>query len=224
VTADHSDTRLPEGFHFLPGYFDGAAQLVIVSDLHVLLESAPLFQQRMPKTGAPLSVRMSNAGEFGWVTDRKGGYRYQATHPVTGKAWPAIPTRLLKTWDNVTGEIRPPNLCLINYYDTEARLGSACIKIEGNRAWMRPWFRSRSETTRRSCSADYRARTHCGDSIYTVGTSSGLEVRHDLSFMVSKGSIRALRSCSSARNGSCDQVWRRVGSLAALGRQFQGGY
>ncbi len=121
VTA--GDTRLPEGFHFLPGYFDEAAQLAIVSDLHVLLESAPLFQQRMPKTGAPLSVRMSNAGEFGWVTDRKGGYRYQATHPVTGKAWPAIPTRLLKTWADVTREIRPPNLSLINYYDTEARLG-----------------------------------------------------------------------------------------------------
>jgi hypothetical protein len=28
----------------------------------------------MPLTDAPLSVRMSNAGEFGWVTDREDGY------------------------------------------------------------------------------------------------------------------------------------------------------
>jgi alkylated DNA repair dioxygenase AlkB len=45
----------------------------------------------MPRTGAELSVRMSNAGEFGWVTDREGGYRYQTTHPETGKTWPPIP-------------------------------------------------------------------------------------------------------------------------------------
>ena len=50
-----------------------------------MLAEAPLFQQAMPKTGAPLSVKMSNAGAFGWVTDREDGYRYQALHPQTGK-------------------------------------------------------------------------------------------------------------------------------------------
>jgi len=77
----------------------------------------------MPRTGAPLSVRMSNAGEFGWVTDRDGGYRYQTAHPVTGKPWPAIPSSLLNQWSQTTSESEAPNLCLINYYDQEARLG-----------------------------------------------------------------------------------------------------
>jgi alkylated DNA repair protein (DNA oxidative demethylase) len=76
---------LPSGFHYLPQYFDDAGQLEIANEVRKLLEAAPLFTQTMPKTGAPLSVRMSNAGEFGWVTDRERGYRYQSTHPVSGK-------------------------------------------------------------------------------------------------------------------------------------------
>jgi DNA oxidative demethylase len=38
-----------------------------MSDIGAILSIAPLFQQAMPRIGAPLSVRMSNAGEFGRV-------------------------------------------------------------------------------------------------------------------------------------------------------------
>lgn len=114
---------LPVGFHCLAGYYDNHAQRALLSDIGALLEQAPLFQQVMPRTGAPLSVRMSNAGRFGWVTDREGGYRYQATHPITGLPWPPIPPRLLQLWGDVTGDLTPPNLCLINYYDADAHLG-----------------------------------------------------------------------------------------------------
>jgi alkylated DNA repair protein (DNA oxidative demethylase) len=81
------EASFPAGFHYLPGYFDDDAQLAIANEVRELLAAAPLFTQTMPKTGAPLSVRMSNAGEFGWVTDREGGYRYQRTHPASGKSW-----------------------------------------------------------------------------------------------------------------------------------------
>jgi alkylated DNA repair protein (DNA oxidative demethylase) len=114
---------LPQGFHYLAGYLNTAAQLALLSDVSEILGEAPLFEQKMPRTGAPLSVRMSNAGMFGWVTDRDGGYRYQALHPVTGKPWPRIPESLLKLWSEATAESQPPNLCLINYYDQDARLG-----------------------------------------------------------------------------------------------------
>ena len=50
---------------------------------------------------------MSNAGEYGWVTAREHGYRYQKEHPVTGEPWPAIPERLLKLWSDVTAEKGP---------------------------------------------------------------------------------------------------------------------
>jgi DNA oxidative demethylase len=113
----------PSGFHFLPGFLDETAQRAVLVDIRSVLEQAPLFQQTMPRTGAPLSVRMSNAGEFGWVTDRDDGYRYQGTHPLTHNPWPPIPARLVEIWSQVTNENKPPNLCLINYYDQHARLG-----------------------------------------------------------------------------------------------------
>src|SRR6202050_449262 len=108
--------RFPDGFYFLPGRLDEAAQIALTMDVGRLLQQAPLFEQRMPRTGAPMSVRMSNAGEYGWVTDREKGYRYQRTHPLIGHAWPAIPARLLKLWSDLNGERQPPNLCLINFY------------------------------------------------------------------------------------------------------------
>jgi alkylated DNA repair protein (DNA oxidative demethylase) len=115
--------ELPAGFHYLPAFFDETTQLAIMRDVADVLRRAPLFVQTMPRTGAPLSVRMSNAGEFGWVTDREHGYRYQPAHPETGEPWPVIPQRLLDIWTEITGEIQLPNLCLINYYDSDARLG-----------------------------------------------------------------------------------------------------
>jgi DNA oxidative demethylase len=113
----------PNGFHYLPGYFDATQQDRLLDDVREVFDESPLFVQTMPRTGAQLSVRMTNAGEFGWVTDREGGYRYQRTHPETGKPWPPIPRRLLDVWTSVSGEAVLPNLLLINYYDAEARLG-----------------------------------------------------------------------------------------------------
>lgn len=120
---DNEQSDWPSGFHYLPGYFDAADQSALLADVCAVLAEAPLFQQAMPKTGAPLSVKMSNAGAFGWVTDREDGYRYQALHPQTGKPWPPIPSSLLDLWTGLTEEFVPANLCLINFYDTEARLG-----------------------------------------------------------------------------------------------------
>lgn len=114
---------LPAGFHFQPGYLDAAAQAAVLSDVQGILVEAPLFEQKMPRTGAPLSVRTSNAGDFGWVTDRERGYRYQRIHPVTGIRWPPIPPRLLAIWSETTGEREPANLCLVNFYGAGAKLG-----------------------------------------------------------------------------------------------------
>jgi alkylated DNA repair protein (DNA oxidative demethylase) len=77
----------------------------------------------MPKTGKPLSVQMTNLGSLGWVSDKDGGYRYQATHPVTGQAWPAIPQALLDVWAAVSGYPHPPQACLVNLYQNGAKMG-----------------------------------------------------------------------------------------------------
>ena len=70
-----------------------------------------------------MSVRMTNCGPLGWVTDKERGYRYQETHPVTGAPWPPIPDQLLDLWRAVADHRDPPQACLINFYPAGARMG-----------------------------------------------------------------------------------------------------
>jgi alkylated DNA repair protein (DNA oxidative demethylase) len=82
---------LPKGIRHIPGYLDRTRQEQLVEAIRRVVAEAPLFVPEMPKTGKPMSVRMTNCGLLGWVTDRDRGYRYQAQHPVTGRRWPPMP-------------------------------------------------------------------------------------------------------------------------------------
>ena len=114
---------LPPGIRYLPGHFDGAAQAALVEDIRRVVEAAPLYTPAMPKTGKEMSVRMTNCGELGWVADKERGYRYQATHPVTGEPWPPIPDVLLDLWREVADRPQPPQACLVNFYSEKAKMG-----------------------------------------------------------------------------------------------------
>jgi alkylated DNA repair protein (DNA oxidative demethylase) len=114
---------LPNGTHWIRGYLNPSTQSTMVDELRDIIRNSPLFQPTMPKTGKPLSVAMSNCGALGWVCDTKGGYRYQSHHPVTGKDWPQIPGSLLDIWQDLASFPHPPEACLINYYDTGAKMG-----------------------------------------------------------------------------------------------------
>jgi alkylated DNA repair protein (DNA oxidative demethylase) len=111
------------GFAFHPGLLDRTAQRRLVAGLLAALAEAPLFVPTMPRTGRPFSVRMTNLGRLGWVSDRDGGYRYQATHPGTGRPWPPIPGMVLDVWQKVAGYPHPPEACLVNYYAPGAKMG-----------------------------------------------------------------------------------------------------
>jgi len=111
-----------EGFRFLPEYFSSAQQKALVGEVLAILGTNPLYRGAMPRTGKPLSVRNTNLGPLGWVSDIKG-YRYQAHHPVTGEAWGPIPETLLKLWEDVTDWPAPPEACLVNWYETGTKLG-----------------------------------------------------------------------------------------------------
>jgi DNA oxidative demethylase len=115
-------TAAPEGFRYLPGFLDPEAQASLLADLRQLLAEAPLYRPTMPKSGRPLSVRMTNAGSHGWFSNRDG-YRYVARHPVTGRAWPAIPEALIRLWRRLAAYPADPECCLINFYAPEARMG-----------------------------------------------------------------------------------------------------
>jgi alkylated DNA repair protein (DNA oxidative demethylase) len=110
------------GFRFIPGFLDRAAQEALVAELRAVLALAPLYRPRMPRTGRPMSVKMSNCGPLGWVTDERG-YRYQATHPETGAAWPPMPPRVLEAWRALADFPQEPECCLINYYRDAAKMG-----------------------------------------------------------------------------------------------------
>jgi DNA oxidative demethylase len=115
-------TLIRPGVMLTPGYLDRSAQENLLTVLRAVLAAAPLYAPRMPKSGKPMSVRMSNCGPLGWFTD-KAGYRYQATHPETGAPWPPIPDILLAAWHELSGYPHPPEACLINVYSADARMG-----------------------------------------------------------------------------------------------------
>ena len=105
-----------------PSFLDRGSQGRLLAPINEVIRQAPLYPPRMPRTGSPFSVRMTNCGPLGWVSDVTG-YRYQATHPVTGEAWPAIPELLLQAWSELAGYPHPPEACLINYYGPDAKMG-----------------------------------------------------------------------------------------------------
>lgn len=106
----------------LPAHLDASAQSALLAGLIPLLARAPFFTPTMPRTGKPFSVRMSNLGSLGWVSDRDG-YRYQPVHPHTGEHWPPIPGPLLELWDELAGYAAAPQACLVNHYPPGARMG-----------------------------------------------------------------------------------------------------
>jgi alkylated DNA repair protein (DNA oxidative demethylase) len=114
---------LPKGVRHIPGALDREAQQALVDDTRAVVSEAPLFTPAMPKTGKEMSVRMTNCGLLGWVTDKERGYRYQPVHPVTGKPWPAMPERLQELWNIYSACALEPEACLINFYTEQAKMG-----------------------------------------------------------------------------------------------------
>lgn len=114
---------LTKGIIHHPQALDRAEQEHLVEVIRAVVAEAPLYVPVMPGTGRPMSVRMTNCGTLGWVTDKARGYRYQETHPVTEKPWPAMPGELLALWQRYVAYDKPPEACLINFYADDAKMG-----------------------------------------------------------------------------------------------------
>jgi alkylated DNA repair protein (DNA oxidative demethylase) len=121
------------GAALYPALLDADAQRRVLAAVRAVIAEAPLFAPVMPRTGAPFSVRMTNCGELGWVSDREG-YRYQEKHPETGRPWPPIPPEILALWIDLLPEAPPPEACLVNYYSGEAKMGLHQDRDEKNTA------------------------------------------------------------------------------------------
>ncbi|SFH02797.1 alpha-ketoglutarate-dependent dioxygenase AlkB [Methylobacterium gossipiicola] len=165
--------ELAPGLILHPGYLDEAARRHLAADLALCLAAAAPYRPRMPRTDHPFSVRMTNCGVLGWVSD-KAGYRYQAHHPETGLPWPPIPALALSAWEALAGYPAPPEACLVNLYAADARMGLHQDRDEaaldapvlslslGASAVFRYGGRNRRDPTR-------SVRLHAGDALIMGG-------------------------------------------------------
>jgi DNA oxidative demethylase len=115
-------SELLPGLVYYPQFLDRAGQEQLLDDLRRIIKIAPLYTPRMPRFNTALSVRMTNCGSLGWMSD-KSGYRYQPLHPETNEPWPQIPNTLLDAWKKLTNYPLEPEACLINFYTTTAKMG-----------------------------------------------------------------------------------------------------
>lgn len=120
------------GFEIYKGYLDSGAQDRLVTALRDVVRDAPLVRPVTPR-GQPMSVQMTAAGPYGWITDRQG-YRYASEHPQ-GTPWPPIPEPVLAVWNALSGVDRQPECCLINFYGEGARMGLHQDRDEASYDW-----------------------------------------------------------------------------------------
>ncbi|MEL6678220.1 MAG: alpha-ketoglutarate-dependent dioxygenase AlkB [Pseudomonadota bacterium] len=116
------------GFEIHKGHLPVERQKVMLDAVRNVVRAAPLFHP-VTARGKPMSVRMTSAGEVGWVSDRRG-YRYERNHP-NGGAWPEIPEEIRAVWDDLSASDHGPTCCLVNFYDEAARMGLHQDRDEG---------------------------------------------------------------------------------------------
>jgi len=114
---------MPDGFRLLPGKLSRSEQQALIDAVIAVQEKTPFWRPTMPRTGQPLSVKMTNFGLLGWVTDKVGGYRYEPRHPETGEAWSAMPDALTGLWRDLANYPVDAEACLVNWYAPDSKMG-----------------------------------------------------------------------------------------------------
>jgi alkylated DNA repair protein (DNA oxidative demethylase) len=113
----------PPGITLLQG-FALPVEDALLAGIERITQAAP-FRHMVTPGGFTMSVALTNCGEFGWVSDRRG-YRYQPTDPDSGQPWPPMPDAFLQLARRAAeaGGFADftPDACLINRYAPGARL------------------------------------------------------------------------------------------------------
>ena len=168
------------GVDHFPGFLDRAAQEALRDEIAAVLREAPLFRPRMPRTGKPFSVEMSNCGPLGWVSD-EAGYRYQPVHPETGRPWPAMPAAAPRGLrDHRARRARRPRRA--SSISMARAPGWACTRIATRRISPPRSFRCRSAIPRCSGSAGLSATRRPAPSASPPATRCRLRAEGRLAF------------------------------------------
>jgi DNA oxidative demethylase len=117
------DEILDPGAVVLRG-FARAREAALKQDVERVTAAAP-FRHLVTPGGFRMSVAMTNCGELGWVSDRRG-YRYDPVDPDSGERWPVLPESFRALADAAAARAGypgfVPDACLINRYEPGARL------------------------------------------------------------------------------------------------------
>jgi len=112
----------PSAFLFRGALTEQAPQ--ILDEIERISRQSPF--RRMETRRGVMSVEMTNCGEVGWLTDRRG-YRYTQLDPLTGQPWPKMAEWLRDLATNAAAQVGfanfRPNACLINKYISGTKLG-----------------------------------------------------------------------------------------------------
>lgn len=89
------------------------------------VEAASPFRHMRTPGGHTMSVALTNCGALGWTSDHHG-YRYSASDPLQGQAWPAMPAVFERLAREAAAQVGfegfVPDACLINRYLPGARM------------------------------------------------------------------------------------------------------
>ncbi len=111
------------GLTYLAGFALPLEQALLAA-IEEVARAAP-FRHMLTPGGQRMSVAMTNCGEVGWVTDRKG-YRYDRLDPETERPWPPLPAAIGQLAARAAMEAGfgrfLPDVCLINRYVPAARM------------------------------------------------------------------------------------------------------
>lgn len=117
------DEALAPGAAVLRG-FATAREAALKQDLARITAAAP-FRHLITPGGFRMSVAMTNCGELGWVSDRRG-YRYDPVDPDSGERWPPMPESFRTLAADAASRAGydgfAPDACLVNRYAPGARL------------------------------------------------------------------------------------------------------
>lgn len=117
------DQVLGDGAIVLRG-FALARAATLAHEIAAIAAAAPCRHLVTPG-GLRMSVAMTNCGDLGWVSDRRG-YRYDPVDPESGAPWPPMPASfraLARESAELAGYRNfEPDACLLNRYAAGARL------------------------------------------------------------------------------------------------------
>jgi alkylated DNA repair protein (DNA oxidative demethylase) len=122
-TDEDARLELEPGAWLLRGFAADEAP-ALLDAIGQVAQAAP-WRNMETAGGWRMSVAMTNCGDAGWLSDRRG-YRYDAIDPLTGRPWPAMPDvfrKLAVRAADAAGFTHfQPDACLVNRYEPGARL------------------------------------------------------------------------------------------------------